>query len=135
MSLHKKVFQERKMLKENERPSKGKGGRTSPHSDSFRVQIALEYIHGDYSYAQIGRKYGFPERTVTSFVSWYKKNQIQLMQEASILPELPPLSPKDQQDLAKRLALAEMKIAALEKVIAIANEEYGTDLKKKAATK
>ena len=57
------------------------------------------------------------------------------MQEESISPELSPLSPKDQQDLAKRLALAEMKIAALEKVIAIANEEYGTDLKKKAATK
>jgi len=135
MSLHKKVFQDRKMSIEHERPSKGKGGRTSAHSDSFRVQIALEYINGDYSYPQVGRKYGLPEQTVTSFVSWYKKKQIQLMQEESISPELPPLSPTDQQDLAKRLALAEMKIAALEKVIAIANEEYGTDLKKKAATK
>jgi len=135
MSLHKKVFHHRKMSKENERPSKGKGGITSPHSESFRVQIALEYINGDYSYPQVGRKYGLPGQTVTRFVSWYKKNQNQLMQEESISPELSPLSPKDQQDLAKRLALAEMKIAALEKVIAIANEEYGTDLKKKAATK
>jgi len=57
------------------------------------------------------------------------------MPEETISPELTPLSPKEQQDLEKRLALAEMKIAALEKVIAIANEEYGTDLKKKAATR
>ena len=135
MSLHKKVFQRRKMSKENERPSKGKGGRTSPHSDSFRVQVALEYINGDYSYPQVGRKYGLPEQTISRFVSWYQKNQYELMPEECVSPESSPLSPKEQQDLEKRLALAEMKIAALEKVIAIANEEYGTDLKKKAATK
>jgi transposase-like protein len=135
MSLHKKVFHHRKMSKENRRPSKGKGGRVSPHSDSFRVQVALEYINGDYSYPQVGTKYGLPQQTIARFVSWYKKNQDELMSEETISPELPPLSPKEQQDLEKRLALAEMKIAALEKVIAIANEEYGTDLKKKAATK
>ncbi|WP_158798525.1 helix-turn-helix domain-containing protein [Pedobacter sp. L105] len=123
------------MSKENERPSKGKGGRISPHSESFRVQVALEYINGDYSYPQVGRKYGLPEQTIAGFVSWYKKNQDQFMPEEPVSPESIPLSPKEQQDLEKRLALAEMKIAVLEKVIAIANEEYGTDLKKKAATK
>jgi len=120
---------------ENRRPSKGKGGRVSPHSDSFRVQVALEYINGDYSYPQVGTKYGLPDRTIARFVSWYQKNQDELMAEETISPELTPLSAKEQQNLEKRLALAEMKIAALEKVIAIANEEYGTDLKKKAATK
>jgi hypothetical protein len=37
----------------NERPNKGKGGRVWNHSESFRVQLALEYLDGDYSYPQI----------------------------------------------------------------------------------
>jgi hypothetical protein len=69
------------------------------------------------------------------FVSWYRKNQPPIMIEEPSETEPTPLSLKDSKDLEKKLALAEMKIAALEKVIALANEEYGTDLKKKAATK
>ncbi|SMD15661.1 hypothetical protein [Pedobacter nyackensis] len=57
------------------------------------------------------------------------------MSEESIESTGVPLSSEDQKKLEKRLLLAEMKIAALEKVIAIANQEYNTDLKKKAATK
>lgn len=57
------------------------------------------------------------------------------MTEEQIKPEHQSLNAQEQQSLEKRLAFAEMKIAALEKVIALANEEYGTDLKKKAVTK
>jgi transposase-like protein len=135
MSLHKKVFQNRKMSIKNERPSKGKGGRVSPHSESFRVQVALEYIQGSYSYPQVAKKYGVSEQSIISFVSWYRKTQNELMAEESIESTNVPLSSEDQKMLEKRLVLAEMKIAALEKVIAIANQEYNTDLKKKAATK
>ena len=135
MSLHKKVFQIRKMSIKNERPKKGKGGSTSPHTDSFRIQVALEYIDGPYSYAQIGRKYGVTEVSVRTFVYWYKKNHVTVMTEEQPEQEQPSSGSQDQKALEKKLALAEMKIAALEKVIAIANVEYGTDLKKKAATK
>ena len=135
MSLHKKVFQDRKMSIKNERPNKGKGGRISQHSDSFKVQLALEYLDGSYSYPQIGKKYGIPRTTIRGFVSWYKKEQDQMKSEEPSVPADLPLAAHLQHDLEKKLALAEMKIAALEKVIAIANEEYGTDLKKKVATK
>ena len=120
---------------ENERPSRGKGGRVSPHSDSFRVQVALEYLNGSYSYPQVAKKYGISAHSIISFVTWYQKNQDHFMAEDVIEPEQEPLNPEQQQSLERRLALAEMKIAALEKVIAIANDEYGTDLKKKAATR
>ena len=119
----------------NEKPNKGKGGRISQDSDSFKVQLALEYLNGSYSYPQMGKKYGLPPSTLGRFVSWYQKQQDQMKLEESSVPEQLPLAPQVQHDLEKKLALAEMKIAALEKVIAIANEEYGTDLKKKAATK
>ncbi|SDH37997.1 hypothetical protein SAMN05421827_1421, partial [Pedobacter terrae] len=32
---------------------KGKGGRESIHSDSFRIQVALEYLDGSFSQSQI----------------------------------------------------------------------------------
>lgn len=119
----------------NERPNKYKGGKVSAFSESFKVQVALEYMDGEYSYLQIGKKYQLPATQIRTFVTWYKKNQDQFMPEEPTLDEQKPLASKEQKELEKRLALAEMKIVALEKVIAIANEAYGTDLKKKAATK
>ena len=118
-----------------EKPLKGKGGRESTHSESFRIQVALEYLNGDFSQTQIEKKYGLAQRSVYRFVAWYQQKQLPLMQDESIEPELPPLTSQDQRTLEKKLALAELKIAALEKVIALANAEYGTDLKKKAATR
>lgn len=135
LSLHKKVFQERNMSMKNERPNKGKGGTEWSHSESLRVQIALEYLDGDFSQVQIERKYGLSPNTVYRFVSWYKSNHNHLMPEPVNVAEEVPFSSKERRELEKRLALSELKVAVLEKVIAIANEEYGTDLKKKAATK
>lgn len=119
----------------NEKPLKGKLGRESTHSASFKVQVALEYINGDYSQKQVEKKYGLSKKSVYRFVAWYNQNQNAIMQEESLIPEQSPINPKDQKAMEKKLALAEMKIAALEKVIAIANLEYGTDLKKKAVSK
>lgn len=119
----------------NEKPLKGKLGRESAHSESFKVQVALEYINGQYSQAQVEKKYGLPERSVYRFVTWYNQNQSTTMEEESLISDQAGMDPKDQKAMEKKLALAEMKIAALEKVIAIANVEYGTDLKKKAASR
>ena len=114
-----------------EKPHKGKSGRESAHSKSFRIQVALEYLDGDYSQSQIEKKYGLPERSVYRFVNWYKENQTPAMPQDPLDPEPSSENPMDLRAMEKKLALAELKIAALEKVIAIANEEYNTDLKKK----
>ena len=119
----------------NEKPNKGVRGRTPIYSASFKVQVALEYLDGDYSFTQVARKYELLPRQVEWFVYWYRKNQPDMMIEEPSEAEPDLLNLKDSKDLEKKLALAEMKIAALEKVIALASEEYGTDLKKKAATK
>jgi transposase-like protein len=119
----------------NEKPNKGVRGRTPRYSASFKVQLALEYLDGNYSFTQIARKYELLPRQVEWFVYWYRKNQPSIMIEKPSEAEPTLFNLKDSKDLERKLALAEMKIAALEKVIALANEEYGTDLKKKAATK
>lgn len=110
---------------------KGKGGRESIHSDSFRIQVALEYLDGSFSQSQIEKKYGLAEKSVYRFVNWYKENQIATMDQHPPEQEICANSSADQRALEKKLALAELKIAAREKVIAMANHEYNTDLKKK----
>ncbi|TQM49162.1 helix-turn-helix protein [Arcticibacter tournemirensis] len=119
----------------NELPRKGKLGKESNHSDSFRIQVALEYLDGDYSQAQVEKKYGLPERSVYRFVNWYNDNQKELMQDQPVEAQEASFTSKELAALEKKLSLTEMKIAALEKVIAMANEEYRTDLKKKAVTR
>ena len=114
---------------------KGKIGRAKIYSDNFKVQIALEYLNGDQGYGLIAKKYGISKTNVASFVSWYRKDHQSLMKEEPVEAEDSLSSSKELEVLQKKLALAELKIAALEKVIAIANEEYRTDLKKKAATR
>lgn len=116
------------------RPNKGKLGKESAFSDSFKVQVALEYLDGDYSYAQIGKKYDLTRIRVRWFVTWYKAHQV-VMEKEPVDPQQIPFSEEDRKTLEKKLMMAEMKIAVLEKVIALANQEYKTDLKKKSATK
>lgn len=118
----------------NDKPNKD-GGRPILYSNSFKVQLALEYLNGEYSCSQIARKYQIPAKAMEYFVSWYRKSHQSTMTEEPLEIEDPSLSSKDVKALERKLVLAEMKIAALEKVIAIANEEYRTDLKKKAATR
>ena len=120
-SLHKKVFQNGKMSINNEKPNKGKGGRKATHSNSFKVQVALEYLSGSSSYPQVGKKYGLTEKTVFWFVSWYRKNQEIIMPEELFEPAHESLSPEQIKRLLKRVALAELQVTVLEKVIAIAN--------------
>ena len=114
---------------------RGKVGRAKIFSDNFKVQIALEYLNGDYGYGRLAKKYGISKCNVASFVSWYRKDHQSIMKEEPVEAEDSSSSSKEIRALEKKLALAELKIAALEKVIAIANEDYRTDLKKKAAIK
>ena len=116
----------------NEKPNKRNGARKAKYSDSFKIQLALEYHNGDYSSGQIARKYRLPVKAMDYFLSWYRKNQ-QSMDTKQMHPPLPAgdTPDRDIRELERKLALAEMKIAALEKVIAMADEEYRTDLKKK----
>ncbi|MBC8034066.1 MAG: transposase [Chitinophagaceae bacterium] len=119
-----------------ERPNKGFKGKAPIFSDSLKVQIALEYLDGEYSCSQVATRNHLTTKNVEYFVHWYRRHHTVIT-----MPEELPLSEESiipsgsTKELEKKLALAEMKIAALEKVIALANEAYGTDLKKKAVTR
>jgi transposase-like protein len=123
-------FSKSKNDMKNETPNKGKGGRVATYSESLKVQVALEYLDGSYSYSQVGEKYSLSQDTVRWFVTCYKRNQAVMIEE-STNQEKSSFTDEDRKALEKRVAMAELKVVVLEKVIAIANKKYNTDLKKK----
>lgn len=110
---------------------KRSGGRSSVYDESFKIAVAKEYIDGELSHGQLAKKYGLSgEHTVRHFLRFYEK-----WQQTLLLP-----SPAQEQDVAnptleKELAMAKLKIAALEMLINTAENTLGIDIRKKSGTK
>lgn len=100
--------------------------------ESFKIAVAREYISGSFSAAQVGQKHNLNADTVFHFTRWYKRHHPD--------PDLPvpiggKLMPSDTAGLEKELAMARLKITALEMLIRNAEREMGTDIIKKPGTK
>lgn len=116
-----------------EKPRKGKSqGRVPLFEDSFKIAVAREYISGIFSASQVARKHGLNQDNIFYFAKWYKRHHPD--------PQLPTpqgdkLMPSDTAELEKELAMARLKITALEMLIRNAEREMGTDIIKKPGTK
>lgn len=110
---------------------KRSGGRISVYDESFKIAVAKEYIDGELSHGQLAKKYGLSgEHTVRHFLRFYEKWQQELP-----LP-MDKASPNQQEiTLEKELAMAKLKIAALEMLINTAENNLGIDIRKKSGTK
>ena len=119
------------------KPLKNKHGGKTIYDESLKIAVARDYITGNLSQQQVAEKHNLPggRQTVTQFVRWYKKHfDLQLSQTNG--------SPPDQQgqdkavkELEKKLSDANLKIAALEIMIEIAEEDLGIEIRKKRGTK
>lgn len=114
-----------------EKPRKGlKEGRVPIYEDSLKVAIAKDYIEGNLSYRQLGLKYNLSGETVRYFVRWYQE-------VFSIITTAAPEVPNSQSNeaLAKELALARLKLTAMEMMIKNYEKETGVDIIKKSGSK
>src|SRR3546814_12136864 len=59
-----------------EKPKKGKlTGRPVTYEETFKIDVAREYLEGKLSQTQLGRKHGLNSGEVVGyFVTWYKRN-------------------------------------------------------------
>jgi len=111
---------------------KSVGGRISVYDESFKIAVAKEYIEGELSHGQLARKYGLSgEHTIRHFLKFYEKWQCGLPS---------PIEPGSEGNhenptLEKELAMAKLKIAALEMLINTAENNLGIDIRKKSGTK
>lgn len=121
------------------KPKKNKPGIVPIYDDSLKIAVARDYLTSNFSASQVAEKYSLPNGNVVSyFVKWYKKHhdpELSLAPSASSTPSEQKINSQQQTNLNQELSDARLKIAALEIMIQIAEQELGIDIRKKSGTK
>src|SRR5689334_5590972 len=118
------------------KPRKNKPGGKTIYDESLKIAAARDYISGNLSQQQIAEKYRIAggRQTVKGFVRWYQKHfHLQLSQANSSPPE-DQAQHNSLKELEKKLSDANLKIAALEIMIEIAEKDLGIEIRKKPGT-
>ena len=117
---------------------KNKNGRPFQYETSFRRKVAMEYLSGEFSYSELAKRYQL--KTTTNIQRWikeYRKQQAELLSSNMENPQ--DKADRDSLEKAKKLEeelkLAKIKIAALETMIDIAEEQFKIEIRKKSGTK
>ena len=107
------------------------------YSEIFRIRVVREIENGILSKEAARRKYGIGGKTTVLF--WCRKYG---REDYPYMPKENPAKPKTLDAKDKRIAeleaqlkQKELAVDALESLIEVANEMYGTDLKKKVGLK
>jgi transposase len=98
------------------------------YSLPFKLQVILEVEKGELTYKEAQRKYGIQGRSTV--LVWLRKHgsldwQTHNPMEGKLTPQ------KKIRDLEKKLKRLEMQNEILNKAIEIADDELGTDIRKK----
>jgi len=115
-----------------EKPTTG-----TEYPEDFKIKVVREVESGLFSQIEAKRKYGIGGKsTVLYWLRQYGREDYPYM-AAKKKRKIKPLDNKDKRiaELEAKLAQKEVAIGALEALIEVANEMYGTDLKKKVGLK
>lgn len=113
-----------------------KQGRTPVYDNSLKIAIAREYLTGNLGYGALAEKHGITSlATVRHFVRWYKKHYPGSLQSSDASFNKMNSTSSEDSDVTQQLKEANLKIAALEMLIEIAQKELGIDIIKKPGTK
>lgn len=106
-----------------QKPSKRKN--VGKYASQLKIAVAREYLTSDLGYKGLGIKYGISKSSVCDFVKWYREKYGDGIVEGPVAVGVDK-TPMEEADL---------KITALEMLIANASKELGVDLVKKFGTK
>ena len=98
------------------------------YSLPFKLQVILEVEKGELTYREAQRKYGIQGRSTV--LVWLRKHGSLVWQKEN--PMKGKLSPQQEiRELKKKLKRLEMQNEILNKMADIADEQLGTDIRKK----
>lgn len=114
--------------------------KSKPACRTSREQIVTEYLTGDYTYRELGVKYGIPFRTIAGWVWVYQGRTISWREKMKRKRETKtgqpdPELPKELKLLQKELRKQQLQNKLLEEIIRIGGMETGIDWKKKFGTR
>ena len=120
---------------------KNKSGRRFKHDMAFMRSVVRHYETSDLSTQQIAQIYGIAANQVTR---WKQRFSSELPEEKLLTPSH-SMNPDEQKqlealkkqndELLKKLELANLKIISLETMIDVAEQELHFDIRKKSGTK
>jgi transposase len=105
--------------------------------ESIREQVVREYLEGGTSTRKLGKKYGYGNGTVSRWVMANEKDKVKrerlqaVKQAVTLVEEMPT----DVKQLQEELRMSRLKVDLLEAMIDISDEQFGTDIRKKAGTR
>lgn len=98
------------------------------YSLPFKMQVILEVEKGEYTYKEAQKKYGIQGRSTV--LVWLRKHgSLDWQNDHSMKGKLCPQ--KQIRELEKKLKRLEMQNEILNKAVEIADEQLGTDIRKK----
>jgi len=102
-----------------------------------KEQVIREYLAGGASLRKLGLKYGYSFTTVGRWVMAVKKEQdkLQLLQASRLAMKEQEAMPTEVKQLQEALRDSRLTICLLEAMIEISDEQFGTDIRKKAGTR
>lgn len=103
---------------------------------SEKEQVIIEYLAGGTTTRRLASKSGYSRATISRWVIKEKKemSKRELLKTSQSLTGLQEM-PTDVKELQRALREAELKICLLEAMIEVADEQFGTDIRKKAGTR
>lgn len=110
------------------------------YPNALKRKVAQEYLSGKFSYAVGAEEYGLKGKSVVrEFVKWYEKNHDieQMTKKDSDEEKRREELTKDEEvaRLQRELEAAKLKIAGLETMIEVAEQELQIEIRKKSGTK
>ena len=106
-------------------------------SKEFKLARVEDYERGGFSATQLSRMYGFNVQNLYNWIYKYSKysdKNIHIVESKNSSSEKLKILESKIRDLEQALGQKQLKIDFLEKMIEIANEELGIDVKKNSNT-
>jgi len=106
-------------------------------NQSIREQIVSEYFQGGTSTRKLGRKYGYGNGTISRWVmaGAKDKDKQEKLRAAKLAAKQAEAMPSDVKELQEELRISRLRVSLLEAMIDISDEQFGTDIQKKAGTR
>ncbi len=103
----------------------------------LKGEVTKEYLSGAITIRKLGTKYGYHFSTIWRWVMAEKKERtkLELLQASKLVVKEKEKMPTDVKQLQKALRDSQLKISLLEAMIDISDEQFGTDIRKKAGTR
>ena len=101
-----------------------------------KQKIISEYLLGETSTRKLAIKYGYGHVTISRWIMAHQKHPKKqpLKFSKAILGSGDPI-PTGVKELQEALRLSQLKVELLETMIDISDEQFGTDIRKKAGTR